>query len=309
MTQDNPQVPWTDDQWDRVTQAIQDEANRARVAAAFLPLYGPLPPDTDFVRKNVLETVAQPQGMRPERRLTIDDTNTIALATLQVKVFLRGAQMADPNLTSALQMLRRAANILSRLEDAVVFNGLTPSVGPPEHARDGLPAVWEVLGGQSSTGLMGNNPPSGEGNKTDGNGLVEAVSSAIGRLEGRGQFGPFGLVLDHLFFTAVQTPNDNSLVLPQDRIIPFLGGGSLHRSSTLPKYSGVVVALAGAPVELVVATDVTLNLLQVTTDPMYAFRVFEKIALRIKEQAAIEHIVKPHTGPPPSPPSRGRKNE
>src|SRR5580698_9845868 len=87
MTQDNPQVPWTDDQWDRVTQAIQDEANRARVAAAFLPLYGPLPPDTDFVRKNVLETVAQPQGMRPERRLTIDDTNTIALATLQVKVF------------------------------------------------------------------------------------------------------------------------------------------------------------------------------------------------------------------------------
>ena len=76
-------------------------------------------------------------------------------------------------------------------------------------------------------------------------------------------------------------------MLPQDRIIPFLGGGSLLRSSTLPANSGVVVALGGAPVELVVATDVSLNFLQVTTDPMFVFRVFEKIVLRIKEPDAI----------------------
>jgi hypothetical protein len=44
----------------------------------------------------------------------------------------------------------------------------------------------------------------------------------------------------------------------------------------------VVVALGGAPVELVVATDVSLNFLQVTTDPMFVFRVFEKIVLRIQ---------------------------
>ena len=48
--QSNPQVPWTEEQWARVNQAIQEEAQRARVAATFLPLYGPLPPDTDFVR-------------------------------------------------------------------------------------------------------------------------------------------------------------------------------------------------------------------------------------------------------------------
>ncbi len=48
--QSNPQVPWTEEQWARVNQAIQEEAQRARVAAKFLPLYGPLPPDTDFVR-------------------------------------------------------------------------------------------------------------------------------------------------------------------------------------------------------------------------------------------------------------------
>ncbi len=47
----DPQVPWTDEQWARVNQAVQEEAKRARVAATFLPLYGPLDPDADFIRK------------------------------------------------------------------------------------------------------------------------------------------------------------------------------------------------------------------------------------------------------------------
>ena len=55
MTTDNPQVPWTDEQWARVNQVIQEEASRARVAATFLPLIGPLPGDTDFVRSNVIQ--------------------------------------------------------------------------------------------------------------------------------------------------------------------------------------------------------------------------------------------------------------
>src|SRR3984957_3404111 len=45
------QVPWTDEQWARANQVIQEEAKRARVAASFLPLYGPLDPDADFIRR------------------------------------------------------------------------------------------------------------------------------------------------------------------------------------------------------------------------------------------------------------------
>jgi uncharacterized linocin/CFP29 family protein len=76
-------------------------------------------------------------------------------------------------------------------------------------------------------------------------------------------------------------------VLPRDRILPFLGGGSLLRSTTLRTNCGVVIALGGAPVELVIATDVALNFLQVTTEPYFVFRVYEKMALRIKEPQAI----------------------
>jgi uncharacterized linocin/CFP29 family protein len=299
MAQDNSQVSWTDEQWARVNQVIQEEASRARVAASFLPLYGPLPPSTDFVRD---EAISYPALTAGQHRIAIADTDTIKLPTLQVKVYLRGAQMADPEMTSVLALFRRAANVLARLEDAVIFNGQSaPGGDGKSNAKGGLldlPRIWEILGGQDNGGLLGPDPAGPEprtrtavpielDSENNGRNLVAAVSDAIGKLEGKGHFGPFAVALDQKFFLIAQTPDDDSLVLPQDRIIPFLGGGSLLRSSTLAEHRGVVVALGGAAVELVVATDMSVQFLQVTTDPMFVFRVFEKMALRIKEREAI----------------------
>jgi uncharacterized linocin/CFP29 family protein len=305
MSQNNPQVPWTDEQWARVEKVIQEEANRARVAASFLPLYGPLPGNADYVSK---DTMSYPEiDAGPARKMMVADTTTIPLATLQVRVYVRGAQMADPDLSSALQMFRRGANVLARLEDAVVFRGLK-EVAPESYDVDGdveaLHDIYQILGGKACRGLL---PPENDPLRSDksekeksgwievpavdaeklGPDLVTAVSEAVGDLEGDGQFGPFAVVLGQGLFTAVQTPNDKSLVLPQDRIIPFLGGGPLLRSSLLPGAEGIVVALGGAPVELVVATDVSLNFLQVAPDPAFVFRIYEKITLRIKQARAI----------------------
>jgi uncharacterized linocin/CFP29 family protein len=285
MAYDYSPITWTDEQWARVMDTIQQEANRARVAATFLPLYGPLPPDTDYVAKDEVK-VEKPASGEPER-LTIDDTETIPVPTLQVKVYVRGAQMADPELTSALQLFRRAANVLARLEDALIFQGQPGPGGRPAGAP--LPTVSEVLGGSASDGLLQGAGLSVSA-KRDGNALVERVSESIGKLEAAGHFGPFAVALGQKYFDAVQQPNRTSLVLPQDRIIPFLGGGSLVRSSLLGDDRGVVVALGGSPVELVVATDMSLNFLQVTTAPMFVFRVFEKVVLRIKEPDAIVRL-------------------
>jgi uncharacterized linocin/CFP29 family protein len=145
--------------------------------------------------------------------------------------------------------------------------------------------------------LRGPNAPPSIPVPADGELLVAAVSDSIGKLEGNGHFGPFAVALGQKLFLGAQTPNEGSLVLPQDRIIPFLGGGPLLRSSTLPDNKGVVVALGGAPVELVIATDVSLNFLQVAPDPMFVFRVYEKMALRIKESDAIVALVPPPAGP------------
>ena len=290
----DPQVPWTDEQWARVNQAIQEEASRARVAATFLPLFGPLAPDTDFVRAEIIPD---------DPPLRIQDRDTIQLATLQVKVPVRSVQLADPELRSVLAVFRRAANVLARLEDAVIFRGLRanpPTYFEPPPGIPGLPLIWEIRGGQAWDGLLAPRgsstvhvrvpPPAAA--RPFGDCLVDAVSDAIGTLEREGHFGPFAVVLDQEFFLEAQTPN-GFLVLPQDRIIPFLGGGPLLRSSMLPARSGVVVALGGAPVEVVVAKDMSLQFLQVTGEPRYLFRVREKIALRIKEAKAIATLVEP----------------
>lgn len=298
MANIDPQVPWTEEQWARVGQAVQKEAARSRVAASFLPLIGPLPPDTDFIKSGELKYAPDPPppaGAPPDwQTMLVDDRSTIQLTTLQVRVQLRGAQMADPNLTSALEMFRRAANVLARLEDAVVFRGQKgANEGPPPDAIKGLPAIWKATGGQESGGLF---HPSHKGHKDlQGEGLgqqlVEAVSERIGKLEAKGHFGPFAVVLGENLFADAQTPT-GSLVLPSDRIIPFLGGGPLLRSSTLDTNRGLVIALGASPVELVIATDVSVGFLQVTTDPHYVFRVYEKIALRIKEADAIERLTR-----------------
>jgi uncharacterized linocin/CFP29 family protein len=341
MTTNDPQVPWTDEQWARVNQVVQEEASRARIAATFLPLIGPLPGDTDFVRSDVIayveppdviaaaqaaitnaivdfnaamaavppnvaaavaaqQRIADAQAIAGAHRIRIDDRNTIQLATLQVRVPVRGAQIADPEMTSVMALFRRAANVLARLEDAVVFTGMVADAAHPGRFRPpagvaGLHGIWEITGGEVLRGLLDDantqpGPPPPPPVTPSGALLVIRVSQAIGILEGRGHFGPFALVLGNDLFVVAQTPDHGTLVLPQDRIIPFLGGGSLLRSSTLPGDQGVMVALAGAPVELIVATDMCLQFLQLTVEPVFVFRVCEKIALRIKEPSAVVTI-------------------
>jgi uncharacterized linocin/CFP29 family protein len=273
----NSQVPWTDEQWTLANQVIQEEASRVRVAAKFLRRVGPHPPDAYGA---------------------INDTAMKQLATLEVQVSVSGAEMADPEAT-----LRRAANVLARLEDAVVFRGLVPvpatpgGFAPPAGVR-GLPAVWQITGGQTAEGLWSQTAPrewfSVSANPSDlrGNALVRAVSEAVGLLEHR-HSGPFAVVLGQGLFFVAQTPDKGSLVMPENRIVRFLDGGPLLRSSrfdALNGYSGVVVALGGGPIEIVVASDVSLQFLQRTSEAAFVFRVYEKIALRIKEPKAIAQL-------------------
>ena len=78
------------------------------------------------------------------------------------------------------------------------------------------------------------------------------------------------------------------------------------RTSTLPDNIGLVIALGGEPVDLVVGTDISVKFLQVTLDPYFVFRVYEKIVLRVKQPAAIAVLCPPNpaqvsTGYTPTP--------
>jgi hypothetical protein len=75
--------------------------------------------------------------------------------------------------------------------------------------------------------------------------------------------------------------------MPRDQILPFLGGDNLRRSNTIPDGYGILVALGGGPIEIVVGSEISVQFLQTTLEPRHLFRIKERIALRAKEWDAV----------------------
>lgn len=288
------QDPWTEAQWTRVQETVRDEAKKQRVAASFLPVHGPLSEDAQTAPLQQLVPI--PILAPPGTLLEINDHTTRRLSTLAVNVGLRAAQVAEADLDSALVTFRRAANLIARVEDYLVFRG---QAGTDPPAPLGLqPCV--IRGGETFIGLL---PTAlGAGQElvfpVNGIGLVAAISRSISRLERAGHLGPFAVVLGTLLFDLAHTPSV-SLVLPSDRIKPLIDG-PLLRSSWLNQYSmglevpsGIVVSLADDLLDLVVANEICVGRLQVTAAaaPRHVYRVSQRFTIRVKQPNALVALV------------------
>jgi uncharacterized linocin/CFP29 family protein len=296
------QLGWTEDQWNRICTTVTEEAQRTRVAAQFLPVVGPEDPTTVAVPAYAL-TYAPRAAPPPSLQLEVSSDPTLYLTSISVLVELGGREAADPSLSAALTMFRRAANVIARAEDALVFNGRTTGANGAIRRANSLPQIFGINGLPATAGnppgnidgLLASNTVTPLPNPFVGGDIATAISTAIGKLDDAGFSGPYACALDQGAFDAICTPTD-SLVMPRDRILPFLQGGALVRASTIPRrvvgVRGAVIALSANPVELVVATDINVRYLQTTghTEPARVFRVSERVALRIKEQDAIAII-------------------
>ena len=242
-------LPWTEEQWATVQRTVQESARKARVASSFLPLMGPLPDGQASVPALgvVYEAINSRERGEAKQRLEIDDAKTLPLTRIASNVYLKTQQAEDPELASAKQMLSRAADIIGRLEDAIVFNGQPNANQPPGYTGD-IRKVYTVRDGGQHAGLLSAAdcdvtvalPKRGDNKKRykGGDEVVRAVIDAIQRLEQIGHYGPFACVLGRSLYEAANTPNRSSLVLPSDRIVPFLEGGPLRRSSVVPPEQG-----------------------------------------------------------------------
>jgi uncharacterized linocin/CFP29 family protein len=370
MSDEVSPLPWTTQQWSALRAVALDSARSSRVASTFLPLVGPLPPEQSTVPSNwmTLDAMAnQPRPGEPANRLEVRSGKTLHLVTISCNVYLRGTEVADPELNAAKAVVRRAAEVLGRLEDAIVFHGRPAEGGIPE-SPDGSaivrPQIYDISGGRDQTGLLqapdtffaararseaagGNQAlvdfkkkvdefpakhdplkaaleaakgkpgePAAQQALQDAEqdlqadeekydddimsvsakrlSIVNAVVRAIEKLEQKGHFGPFGVILGHRLFSQATTPTQ-SLVLPSDRLVEFLDGRRVTRSGTLPADEGVVVALGGQSIELVLARDIDMSFLQVTLEPRYVLRVFEKFVLRIKELDSVCRVTRADT--------------
>lgn len=282
---DDSRLPWTDEQWAAAQRIVQESARKARVASSFLPLVGPLPNGQASVPALGMDYQDIAQPYEAGKRLRVDASKTLSFTRIACNVYLKAQQAEDPDFGAARQMLTRAGDIIGRLEDAIVFNGQDDEgKGPPD--TGGIPPVYTVHGGQKQNGLLTNPQLTQDLQGEGGEALVTAVVEGIQKLEGQGQYGPFACVLGSTLYKAANTPNEKSLVLPSDRITPFLDGGPLRRSSVVPPDKGVIVALAGSPIDLVVASDVHVSYVQLTLEPRYVLRVSERFVLRIKQKDA-----------------------
>jgi uncharacterized linocin/CFP29 family protein len=109
------------DIWARIDKAVHDEMARTRVGAKFIPLYGPLPPGTRDVPAD--QIASQPPG--PRGVLSVQEGDDRSLVELSVQFTLTQAQVEDEHrLGTAVTLATRAANILARAEDTLIFPGV-----------------------------------------------------------------------------------------------------------------------------------------------------------------------------------------
>jgi uncharacterized linocin/CFP29 family protein len=300
MHNDLIEAGWTEEHWNRITTTITEEAQRARVAAQFLPIVGPVERDTLAIPTFATKVKEKDSDGSPER-LIVESDPDLFITRLAVNVYLRSHEMADPGLGAALQMFRRAANYIARSEDLLIFRGRDKeTLAAPEQMTKPLKIV-HITQGHGAAGIFETAPKQASkasalvpATKDPGEAAFRIIVAAINAVEERGYFGPFACVLGTKLFEDICSPT-TGLVLPRDRVLPFLQG-PLVRSSAVDDTSGVVIALGGAPVELVVASDIHVRFLQMSPEPRAVFRVSERIALRVKDRQAIQ----PLEGLPPA---------
>ena len=327
------QPGWTEDQWNRICTTVTEEAQKARVAAQILPIVGTDDPSAVSVPRFAVERRQDAAG---NDRLSINSDPDLYLTRISVNVELRSQEFADPSLNAGLQKFRRAASIIARVEDALIFYGRRdanpPVVAAPQGENPPFSQPRSVLNAPSTSlpvfgslvqitsdrhnvgGIFTRDPldprfpPDRQWYRPGrvwldplfravlrkgargglGEGVANTIVSAIDAIESRGYFGPFACALGHTLFEAICSPSP-SLVLPRDRILPFLQG-PLLRASSIEHNFGIVIALGASPVEIVVASPIHVKFLQTDQHSNRVFRVTERIALRIRDQGAIQQI-------------------
>jgi hypothetical protein len=316
MADRNSALGWTAEQWDKVNGAIAESFGKASVASELFEgdCYGPLAPSEEYVREVTLKADVP--------KVTVQDDLTVKLFNLTVKVELSNEQVSELGLSNALVAFRRAANLLAQGEDYIVFNGFAQDEHEKTHEVATAHAGKKPLDKKQRMALMIASSPKGnvpglarlrdqsklpklvarykspaKAPTVKGAAVVEEIVKAVGALDTGFHTQPFACVLGMKLFEAVYSPSD-SMVMPADRIKELLGPqsnrssarGWLLRSAQLEDYEGIVLSRADNEIDVVVATPPTAQLLNVTNEATYLFRVYEKFMLRIKDETAVQRF-------------------
>jgi uncharacterized linocin/CFP29 family protein len=271
-------LDWTPDIWKLIDDAVHDEFIRTSVVSRFVPLHGPLP-----------DAITVPADIINLDTMTIDEAAVTPLVELWVEFGLTPQQVAgEAQLSTALTLATRAANLLSQAEDAVLFRG-------DAAFADDLFKRVQHRNSSAGTGILGAagtvipvKPAASDATKY-GEHTFEAVVEAYSLIQGKGHYGPYALALRTEVYADTYAPLPETLATPADRIRPFVPLG-FFGTGTLPAKTGVFVSVGGNSMDLVAGVDPITEFLRVDDHSVYRFRVVERFALRVKDKTAIARL-------------------
>jgi hypothetical protein len=205
--------------------------------------------------------------------------------------------------TKAVTSFTRAASRLARWHDVLFFAGFSEESKP---AGVEMPPLTNFPISLRSAALEAEDldrskPAHIRVNAPFNERLVDAVYQAVLRLETRGYYTAYHLVLGEMLWRALHEPTRGSLVLPRERIKPTLiGDGEFHRTTTLPLNEALLVSKDGPTFDCVIAGDAAkqpyFEFLRVAPDgsereELYLFRIRERFTPRVRESQAIVRLV------------------
>ncbi|HKX27953.1 MAG TPA: encapsulin [Blastocatellia bacterium] len=304
-------LPWSQDIWNRIDQAVHDEYERTNITRKFIPLYGPIAPGELIV---IADTV-----VRDGQTLTVNESATIPLVELQVEFTLTPQQVhREGELMTAVTLATRAGNLLAGAADVITLHGQSAidGIGGTQHplfadnkvrvrsgpAGDGLLKAAEANPIQviQVTALDPVDPSDPDEPLRFGERTFAAVADGYSRLQSgtglqQAHYGPYALVLHNEPYADTYAPLATTLIMPADRIKPlmtagFFGTGTLPATGNTPNVretTGVLVSLGGNTMDLVVGMGATTAFLQEDTEGRYRFRVYERFALRLKDTSSV----------------------
>jgi len=311
MNPGQDKLDWSQPIWDNINKAVADEAKRTKIAAQFLP-----PHVTDEGDR----TIASDQvNARTVPLLTVDEVATTPLIEIWVEFALTKQQYdKEEHLMTAVTLAINAVNKLSRAEDILIFQGngglsddLFQTQTVSLRAAKPNPKTGKVEVDFNIVGLLPNTPndqvisvePTEVAIDLSQNRYGENTYGAVARgysILQRTHYGRDALVLPTSPFADTWAPLKTTLIMPADRI-KGLVGERFYSTSTLPNQftdsnqkpttpKGLLVALDGNTMDLVMGMDPTTSFTQIDREGQYRFRVSERFALRLKDPQAVVRL-------------------
>jgi hypothetical protein len=300
---------WTPEIWAAIDKAVADEHQRTAVAAHFLT--PPVPDDTMNGTVAADTVFTGDDGV-----LLVDEGETRSVVEIAVFFRVRPAQVDnEAKMKTGESLATRAANLLAKGEDVLIFQGLAGLTDPlftsnsvaliipnPKSSSTSVDSFLFASNSQTITVEPAESNPTNPALSIFGENTYAAVAQGYALLQEH-HYGRQALALPPKILADTYATRTTTLDIPAitaDRIKGLIGDW-VYGTSALPDLAnsssnsspakGVLLATDGDTMDVVIQTAPTVAV--VTQDQHsgdYVLKVFERFALRLKDHFAVVEL-------------------